>query len=107
MPSVKKRFAGKHPSPQAVAMLSPQQIERYRAMTPGERLAISLQMTRESIPYLNSGTPEEVRRKHELLRRENESHALALARGLMAAEAYMRENAGKIAVPSREPEGPQ
>lgn len=87
-------------------MLSPQQIERYRAMTPGERLAICLQMTRESLPYLNAGTPEEVRRKHELLRRENESHALALARGLMAAEAYMRANEGTVPeVPPREPEG--
>ena len=52
-------------------MLSPETLERYRRMTVGERLALTLEFTAESEPYLLFGTPEQVRRKFELLRREN------------------------------------
>jgi hypothetical protein len=41
-------------------------------MTPGERLALTLKLTRESEPYLLYGTPEQVSRKFELMRREND-----------------------------------
>ena len=53
-------------------MLSRETLERYRRMTPGERLAMSLKLTEESEPYLLYGTPEQVKRKFELLRREND-----------------------------------
>ena len=53
-------------------MLSPETLERYRRMTPGERLALSIQITQESEPYLLYGTPEQVDRKFELLRRQND-----------------------------------
>ena len=36
-------------------MLSPETLERYRRMTPGERLALTLQMTAEAIPYFFLG----------------------------------------------------
>jgi hypothetical protein len=53
-------------------MLSPETLERYRKMTPGERLAMTLSMIEDSEPYLLYGTPEQVNRKFELLRREND-----------------------------------
>lgn len=53
-------------------MLSRETLERYRRMTPGERLALALKLTEESEPYLLYGTPEQVGRKFELLRREND-----------------------------------
>lgn len=53
-------------------MLSPETLESSRRMSPGERLALALKMTDESEPYLFCGTPEQVRRKFELLRREND-----------------------------------
>jgi hypothetical protein len=53
-------------------MLSRETLERYRQMTPGERLALTLAMTEESEPYLLYGTPDQVSRKFELLSREND-----------------------------------
>jgi hypothetical protein len=53
-------------------MLSRETLERYRQMTPGERLALTLKLTAESEPYLFVGTPEQVKRKFELLRRQND-----------------------------------
>jgi hypothetical protein len=54
-------------------MLSRETLERYRRMTPGDRLALALKLTAESVPYLLYGTPEQVRRKFELMRRENDA----------------------------------
>lgn len=65
-------------------MLSPETLERYRRMTPGERLALTLEMTEDSEPYYLHGTPEQVSRKFELLRRENE------ARNRRMLEAFAR-----------------
>jgi len=53
-------------------MLSRETLERYRQMTPGERLALTLKLTKESEPFLLYGTPEQVERKFELMRREND-----------------------------------
>ena len=52
-------------------MLHPETLEAYRRMTPSERLKITLEMTRENTPFLLRGTPEQVARRFELLRREN------------------------------------
>jgi hypothetical protein len=41
-------------------------------MTPSERLRLTLDMIDESLPYLFRGTPEEVDRRFELLRRQND-----------------------------------
>ena len=64
-------------------MLSRGTLEEYRRMTVGERLALSLKLTEESEPYLLFGTPEQVERKFELLRREND----ARNRGMLEAIA--------------------
>jgi hypothetical protein len=53
-------------------MLSQETLESYRRMTPGERLALALRMTEESIPALLEGSPEEVARRFEMLAREND-----------------------------------
>lgn len=53
-------------------MLSRETLEEYRRMSVGERLALTLKLTEESEPYLLHGTPEQVDRKFELLRREND-----------------------------------
>jgi len=51
-------------------------------MTPGERLALTLKMTAEAEPYLFAGTPEHVKRRFELLRRENDERNRNILEGL-------------------------
>ncbi len=63
-------------------MLSRETLEEYRRMTPGERLALTLKLTEESEPYLFHGTPEQVSRKFELLRRENDERNLRMLEAL-------------------------
>ena len=63
-------------------MLSPETLEAYRRMTPSERLQLTLEMTRANAPYLLLGTPEQVDRKLELLRRENDQRNKAMLRAL-------------------------
>ena len=53
-------------------MQSQETLERYRQMTNGERLALTLQMMREQFPYLLKGPPEVVKRRFELIQREND-----------------------------------
>lgn len=65
-------------------MLSQETLERYRKMTPGERLELTFQMMRENMPYLLQGTKEQVDRRFELLQREND------ARNRNMAEVYSR-----------------
>ncbi len=67
-------------------MLSRERLEEYRRMTPGERLALSLQAMREAWPYLWRGTPEEVDRRFEAIRRENDARNRAMLKRLAEAE---------------------
>jgi hypothetical protein len=53
-------------------MLSQETIERYRRMTLGEKLALVMRMTDENTTALLEGPPEVVRRRFELLRRQND-----------------------------------
>ena len=59
-------------------MLSRETLERYRRMTPGERLQLTFEMIREATPYLLQGTPEQVDRRFELLRRQNDERNLRM-----------------------------
>jgi hypothetical protein len=52
-------------------MLSAEQIEMYRRMTTGQRLAFTLRMIEENEPALLHGPPEVVRRRFELIERQN------------------------------------
>ena len=52
-------------------MLSPETLNRFRRMTTAERLKLAMKLTDEATPYLLRGTPEQVARRFELLRRQN------------------------------------
>jgi hypothetical protein len=53
-------------------VLSQEAIDQYRQMSLSDKLRLTLQMTRDATPFLLVGTPEQVARKFELLRREND-----------------------------------
>ncbi len=53
-------------------MLSRESLDQYRRMSNSERLRLVLQMIEEQTPYLLQGTPRQVARRFELLRREND-----------------------------------
>ena len=63
-------------------MLSRESLEQYRHMTPAERMRLTLRMIDEAIPYLLRGTPEQVDRKFDLLRRQNDERNLRMLRGI-------------------------
>lgn len=67
-------------------MLSRKTLEAYRAMTPGQRLALTWQAMRESLPYLFKGSPEIVDRRFELIRRENDERNRTMLERLAEAE---------------------
>ena len=53
-------------------MLSRETLESYRQMEPSERLGLVLKMMREATPYLLVGTPDQVARRFERLRQQND-----------------------------------
>ena len=63
-------------------MMGRETAERYRKMSNAERLRITLQMIRESTPYLFHGTREQVKRRFELLRLQNDNRNLRILEGL-------------------------
>jgi len=63
-------------------MLSPETLESYRGMTGTERLRLTLEMIRQEIPYLLRGTPEEVERRFERLRQENDERNRRMLQGI-------------------------
>ncbi|MEN9667200.1 MAG: hypothetical protein RLZZ326_3563 [Planctomycetota bacterium] len=63
-------------------MLSQETLDAYRRMTPGERLAIALEMTQANLSALLEGTPSVVARRFELLRRENDLRNEAIRRAI-------------------------
>jgi len=67
-------------------MLGYETIEAYRRMTPGDRLALTLQAMRDSLPYLVYGPDEIVDRRFELIRRENEARNRNTLSRLAAAQ---------------------
>lgn len=53
-------------------MLHPETLEAYRRMTPSERLQLTLEMTRENGPRMFRGTSEQIERRFEILRIQND-----------------------------------
>jgi len=53
-------------------MLSKKSDDRYRRLPLGEKLRLTLEMCRRHEPCLLVGTPDQVRRKFELIRLEND-----------------------------------
>jgi hypothetical protein len=68
-------------------MLSRETLQQYRQMTPAERLRLTLEMIRENTPYLLRGTPQQIDRRFELLRRQNDQRN----RRMLTAIARMRD----------------
>ena len=63
-------------------MLSRETLEAYRRMTNAERMALTMQMIRENMPFLLKGTPEVVDRRFELLRRQNDERTRNMLLGM-------------------------
>jgi len=53
-------------------MLSPETLQRYRQMTPGERLRLTLDLSRSAWKALSEGPEEVVKRRFLRLRQEND-----------------------------------
>ena len=62
-------------------MMSRETGERYRAMTAAQRLRLTLEMMREATPFLLRGRDEQVDRRFELLRRQNDLRNLRMLEG--------------------------
>ncbi|GEM_PF-768751 len=67
-------------------MMSRETIEAYRRMTPGQRLALTLEAIRESQKYLLIGSEDMVNRRFERIRKENDARNRAMLEGLARAE---------------------
>ncbi len=67
-------------------MISQETLEMYRRMTPGQRLAPTLQAIQESTPYLFLGSPEVVSQRFERIRQENDLGNRRMLERLAAAE---------------------
>jgi len=80
-------------------MLSSETLEEYRRMTPGQRLALAFRLSDEATPYLLAGTPEQVKRKFELLRRENDERNRRILEGIARTRPPFRWH---CAAPPRE-----
>lgn len=68
-------------------MLSPGQLTAYRQMTPSQRLALALQLIAENEPALLQGPPEVVRRRFELLERQNDERNQRILEALQSETA--------------------
>ena len=69
-------------------MLSDEQLEEYRRMTPGERLALSFKMLEYAWPQLLRGPKEVVDRRFELLERENNLRNKNMLEALARSKKY-------------------
>jgi hypothetical protein len=63
-------------------LLSQESLEQYRRMSPSERLRLVLEMIREETPYLLRGAPDQVDRRFELLRRQNDDRNRQMLEGI-------------------------
>ena len=71
-------------------MLSPETLEQYRRMTPSERLAQTI-LSMEGIDRaLLAGTVQQVDRKFELLRRENDLRNTNMLTAIAKSRASFR-----------------
>lgn len=63
-------------------MLSEESLQEYKRMSTGDRARLTFQMIEDELPFLLSGTAEQVDRKFELLRRENDRRNARICAGL-------------------------
>ena len=67
-------------------MLSPETLEQYRGMTPGQRLSLTLEMMQDAERYLLKGSPEQVWRKFEWINRQNDERNRAMLQAIANSE---------------------
>lgn len=72
-------------------MLSKETLERYRRMTTGERLQLTMRSIDENEPFLLYGKTEVVRRRFVLLERENRMRVQNILEGLTRSESDARQ----------------
>jgi hypothetical protein len=75
-------------------MLHPETLEAYRRMTPSERLQLTLEMTRENGKRMFLGTPEQIDRRFELIRQENDERNRNILECLARHKQSYKENSG-------------
>lgn len=63
-------------------MLSPETLQSYREMTPGQRLELTLESLRINEPFLLFGAEDLVARRFELLEKQNNERNEAMLRQL-------------------------
>lgn len=63
-------------------MLSKETLERYRRMTTSERAAVVVQSMRENWSAMFEGSSEKIRKRFELLRRQNDERNRNMLEGL-------------------------
>jgi hypothetical protein len=61
---------------------SREEMEAYRRMTVSERLALTLKLSKEKLPLLLQGTPEQVAHRFELLNRDKDERNCLILEGL-------------------------
>ncbi len=72
-------------------MLSKETLERYRRMTTGERLQLTMRSIDENEPFLLYGKSEVVGRRFQLLERENRMRVQNILEGLARSESDARQ----------------
>lgn len=78
-------------------MLSPETLESYRRMTPGERLRLTFELQKSNERFLLMGTPEQVLRKFELLNKQNDERNEAMLTAIAESEKRLRNDVAKMA----------
>jgi len=73
-------------------LLSPETLETYRRMTPGERLELTLSMMGDSEPYLLSGTPNQVARKFQRINEQNDERNRSMLTQLSLSQTTAHES---------------
>ncbi len=67
-------------------MLSPETLESYRRMTPGQRLELMFELSRFAMSGMFAGPPEVVARRFELIQRENDARTQAICEALVRSK---------------------
>ena len=69
-------------------MLSRETLQSYRHMDPSQRLALALKMMHEATPYLLVGTPDQVARRFERLRQQNDVRNERMLKGIARSRMH-------------------
>jgi hypothetical protein len=79
-------------------MMHRETAEQYRRMSDSERLRITLDMIRVATPQLLQGTPEQVARRFELLRLQNDERNRRMLEGIAGSKNRTLANPGSSAL---------